>query len=208
MAAVVAVCVGQILQYRARRREDKIDILKTFMGNRKALSEMFIVPLTQETSREYVRSYNLIPIVFGKQKKVMSALMAWENTHPKPQEEGEKMKNLLTSLTDNSANTVKDFLGSHGSEVAKYWRNVSLSHTDKVAIDMAQAFRSLTMENAMKLISLIDTFPRQDKDEIQNFWNSLKIENENRIEMHKASLETLIRAMADEVGYKNAQFAL
>jgi len=211
VSPVIAVFVGQILQNRANKRKDKMDIFNVFMAHRREIADMFTVSMSPETREKLAVSCNLIPVVFGKrfgkwfgkQTKTMEAFNVWHSAIHKNEEDQGEMTNLFTSLTNESTEKIKDFLGLLGSDVAKYWRNVSPSFEDKVVAEMAQSFRQLTMESANDFEDLINTFPHEDKVKVISFLNSLQSESMKRIAEHKDLLEKLIRAMGRQVGYRN-----
>lgn len=60
---IVSVVIGQYLQNRAEKRNDKVEIFKTLMTYRNS----------GYTDSTCVKSLNLIPILFIKDKKVMNA---------------------------------------------------------------------------------------------------------------------------------------
>ena len=68
-ASVIAVCIGQWLQHRAAKRQDKMDIFKTFISNRGELENMMTTKPLHETNISLMKAHNLVPIVFHNSKE-------------------------------------------------------------------------------------------------------------------------------------------
>jgi len=64
LSPVIAVWVGQVLQNRAKRREDKMDILKVLMKYRADIFCCFDKDMPENASKEVYTSLNLIELVF------------------------------------------------------------------------------------------------------------------------------------------------
>ena len=72
VAPLIAVLVGQLLQERAKKREDKLKIVKTFVRHLGELVNIMNPPeMSKLASQEWAQADNLVPIVFYKSEKVL-----------------------------------------------------------------------------------------------------------------------------------------
>ena len=102
LAPVVSVIIGQKLQDRAKRRQDKMDIFKTLMTNR-----VYI------WTTACVHALNIIDIVFADDKKVRSQWKAYYDklcvSNP-----SEKLKPRSANFWKLSQNRLVTRIKSHG----------------------------------------------------------------------------------------------
>ena len=99
ITALVAVWVSQKLQDRAKKREDKMDILKTFTSHIAELERIMEKEMSKEASRDWARADNLVPIVFSDSKKVITKWIEYRNALPK--EDRDRFKYAMKDFDKN-----------------------------------------------------------------------------------------------------------
>ena len=231
-AAIVATLIGQALLNRASRRKDKIDVLKVFMSNYEAIKSNPVEIMPFEISREFDKAYKIIPIVFAQSKisrrlkrpnKVQTALEVWKETSLTPIKAGENLEKFLVSFADERKKEIETFLLSFvgdiekeieyflrflANENAEYRTQFPLACAKAKTIMMGRILYSISSKSESEFQKMMDGFPDEEKVYAKQAWNSLKAENGKRLTAHKLSLDALMRAMADEAGYKGVEFSL
>ena len=107
VAAIVAVCVGHWLHYSTARREDKISILKVFMGHRREFRDVLTKPISEEANKEFVLAMNLIPLVFYGSNVVLKAMKEYTDTFP--DESRDKVEDAMGWLTGENAKKIDEY---------------------------------------------------------------------------------------------------
>jgi len=108
LSPIVAVLVGQILQDRAKKQEDKINILKIFMKYRREIVECFDGKMSEQANDEVYKALNLIDVVFYKHPEVREKWSALSNIFIKMELTDESQK-VVMQISGEAQKIKKDF---------------------------------------------------------------------------------------------------
>lgn len=113
VAPLTAVVVGQWLQNRAKKRDDKLEIVKIFVKHRGELENMLTRKLSEQANEEWYQAFNLVPVIFYNSKNVQKKFQTYQ--HSLPDENRDKVRDLINFGNGKNDELVKAYQNAlHG----------------------------------------------------------------------------------------------